>query len=115
MPLNVHIMVRKQAEAMANELFEVYARENSTYRMWLEAGGTPAKARRVFVSRMAPKLYEDARLALVDVLAQPDDVVPVSVKNEIAEALIADHGHRGNRTIDAGVANAKRVVPKHLH
>ena len=115
MPLNVHILVRKQAEAMANELFEIYARENRTYRMWLEAGGTPAKARRVFVSRMAPKLYEDARLALTDVLAQPDEKVPVAIKNEIAEALIADHAHRGNRTVDAGLANTKRVVPKHLH
>lgn len=114
MPLNVHVMIRVQAQKMANELFETYARENSTYRMWLEAGGTPAKARRIFVSRMAPKLYEDARLALIDVL-HPDVKVPQYLKDEIHEAVTADHGHRGNRMIDADTANALGVVPKHLH
>lgn len=119
MPLNAHWMIQKQARAMAADLFEVYARDNDLYR-WLAAGkvllnGKPVttanQARRVFVHQMAPKLYEDARLALTDMLALPDYVMPVSMKNEVAEALIMDNDLRGNRL----VASEHAKVPRRLH
>ncbi len=119
MPLNAHWLVQKQAHAMARELFEVYARDNDLYR-WLKAGkvvlnGKPVttekQARAVFVHQMAPKLYEDARQALTTMLSLPDDVLPVSRKNEIAEALIMDNDLRGNRL----VASEHAQVPRRLH
>jgi hypothetical protein len=105
-------MVLTTARSIANELFEVYARDNASYRaMRLNNAISEAKARRIFVNRVAPKLYEDARAALTDVLAQPDDQVPISVKNEIAEALILDNDLRGNRM----VAKERARIPKGLH
>ena len=119
MSLNAHWMIQKQAREMARELFDVYARDNDLYR-WLKAGqvimrGKPVttekQARFVFVEQLAPKLYEDARQALVTMLEQPDDLVPVSMKNEIAEALIMDNELRGNRL----VATEHAKVPRRLH
>ena len=112
MPLNCHIMVRKTAESMAQELFEVYARDDKTYKA-LKADGrlTEKLARKRFVARVAPKLYEDARQALVEMLAQPDDRVPVSMKEEIAEALILDNACRANRLVD----KERAVVPEYLN
>lgn len=112
MPLNAHKLVARQANAMAEELWEIYARDNATYRA-LRANGQVSErdARALFIRRVIPKLYEDARSALVMMLEQPDDVVPVSLKNEIAEALILDNPHRGNRM----VAREHAVVPRVLH
>jgi hypothetical protein len=56
-------------------------------------------------------LLEDARQALVQCLAQPDDVCPVSMKDEIAEALILDNDLRAKRMVAANRAK----VPRHLH
>ncbi len=112
MPLNAHIMVVTTARSLANELFEIYMLQNDTYRaMRLNGAITEKKARRIFVNRVAPKFYEQAREALTDVLAQPDDKVPISVKNEIAEALILDNALRGNRV----VAKSRATLPPHLH
>lgn len=110
--LNAHFLVAKTAVEMANELFEVYALENAIYRR-LRADGqvTEKQARRVFVDRVAPKLLEDARQALTTMLEQPDDRVPVSLKNQIADALIADNELRANRVVAASQA----VVPSILH
>jgi hypothetical protein len=111
MPLNAHIMVLTTARDMANELFEVYARSNDYYRaLRLNNAITERKARRIFVNRIAPKLYEYARQALTQMLAQPDEAVPVSTKDAIAEALILDNDLRGNRM----VATERATVPKHL-
>ena len=98
--LNAHRLVAEQAVEMANELFEVYAMENAIYRR-LRAGGavTEAQARKVFVARTAPRLLEDARQALTACLAQPDDVCPVSQKDQIAEALILDNDLRAKRIV----------------
>jgi hypothetical protein len=112
MPLNVHRLVAKTARTMAEELWEVYARDNVVYRrMRAEGRVTEKAARLLFVNQVMPKLYEDARQALTTMLAQPDDVVAVSVKNEIAEALILDNPHRANRLVHREAA----VVPRHLH
>lgn len=98
--LNAHRLVAETAVEMANELFEVYAMENAIYRK-LRADGqvTEKHARHIFVERMAPRLLEDARQALTQCLAQPDDVCPVSQKDQIAEALIADNDLRAKRMI----------------
>jgi hypothetical protein len=98
--LNAHRLVAEIAIEMANEYFEVYALENEWYRkMRADGRVTEKEARRVFVERTAPRLFEDARQALADCLAQPDDVCPVSLKDQIAEALILDNDLRGNRIV----------------
>ena len=112
MPLNAHRLIAKTAAEMAEAMFEVYARDNDTYKR-LRADGqiTEKEARRLFVMRVAPKLYEDARQTLVAMLAKPDDEVCVAMKDEIAEALIADNALRAHRKVAAQHAK----VPKHLH
>jgi len=110
MALNAHFLIVKAAKEMANELFEVYARDNATYRT-LRARGeiTEKQARHRFVNRVAPKLYEDARQMLVACLSQPDGQVTPTMKEEIADALIADAPLRANRMV------AKERVLSTLH
>lgn len=112
MPLNAHRLVVKTAKEMANELFEAYARDNATYRK-LRADGqvTEKRARRVFVDRVAPKLYEDARKILVQMLGQPEDRVTATMKEEIYDALIKDNILRANRV----VAKEAAIIPARLH
>lgn len=109
MPLNAHRMVEEQARIMANELFEVYARDDAFYRAMRARGEiTEPVARRIFVDRMVPKLYEDARTALTTCLGCPEDQVSATLKEEIYEALCADDALRGNRL----VAKERGRVPK---
>ncbi len=111
---------------MANALFEEFARDNALYRGLLEAWGradpafqrrltrgkvTREGARALFVATVAPKLLEDARDVLTALLSEPDDKVPLSVKDEIAEALILDNPCRGNRLVARDCVR----VPKYLH
>lgn len=105
--LNAHKLVAETAIEMANELFEVYAVENAIYRA-LRANGqvTAEQARRVFVERVAPKLLEDARLALTECLSQPDDVCAPRQKDIIAEALIADNDLRARRKVATHIGAA---------
>jgi hypothetical protein len=110
--LNAHRLVAEQAIEMAQELFEVYARENSIYRALRANGQVSAKqARLVFIERVAPRLLEDARQALTACLSQPDDMVPVSLKDQIAEALILDSPLRASRLVAADQA----TIPSYLH
>lgn len=110
--LNAHKMVANVAVEIANELFEVYMQENAVYkRMTANGELTEKKARLVFVSRVAPKLLEDARLVLVDCLTQPDDRVTPHMKEEIFEALRLDEDLRANRMVAAPRAH----VPGYLH
>jgi len=98
--LNAHRLVAETAIEMANEFFEVYAAQNEIYRKLRADGRVSEKqARRFFVERTAPTLLEAARIALTDCLAQPDDVMPVAQKNEIAEALILDNDLRAKRMV----------------
>lgn len=119
MPLNAHWLIQKQAREMAAELFEVYAPDNDLYRL-LRSGQvllngrqvtSEKQARRVFVHQMAPKLYEEARGLLTDMLAMPEDRVPQSLKDQIAQALIMDNDLRGNRLVRGDQA----TIPKVLH
>ena len=110
--LNAHRLVAETAVEMANELFEVYARENTIYRGMKEAGATSEKqARKAFVARVAPRLLEEARQQLTSCLAEPDDRVTAHMKQEIYEALIADNDLRANRT----VASSEAHIPRRLH
>jgi hypothetical protein len=110
--LNAHRLVAETAVEMANELFEVYAADNGIYRAMKEKGlTTEAKARKAFVTRVAPRLLEDARQSLVSCLAEPDDRVTPHMKQEIYEALIADNDLRANRAVAASSAR----IPKRLH
>ncbi len=112
MPLNAHVMVQKVAREIAATVWEdVYARDNRLYNAMLANYGTEKRARLVFIKQVAPKFYEQARSALVDVLAQPDEQVPISVKNEIAEALILDNACRGNRQVAPELVR----VPEYLN
>lgn len=98
--LNAHHMVAETAVGMANELFEVYAMENDIYRGLRAQGRVSEKdARKFFVERIAPRLLEEARQALTACLSQPDDVCPVTLKDQIAEALILDNDLRAKRMV----------------
>lgn len=110
--LNVHRLIAETAMEMANELFEVYARENDVYRkMRADGQVTEKQAREFFVMRMMPKLYEDARANLASCLAEPDDRVTPKMKEDIYEALCLDNDLRANRLVARDVA----TVPARLH
>ena len=108
--LNAHKLVAETAIGLANEWFEVYASRNDFYKKMTADGRVSEKnAREFFVMRMAPKLYEDARAALTDMLIQPDTTQ--YVRDQIEEALILDNDMRANRL----VATDRAKVPAHLH
>lgn len=110
--LNAHKLVAEVAIEMANELFDVYAKENDVYRAMRQRGEvTEKQARKTFVERVAPRLFEDARASLVACLAEPDDRVTPGMKETIYEALLLDNDLRGKRTVASDVA----TVPAHLH
>lgn len=110
--LTAHRLVMEVAVGLAHELYEEVARNNATYRA-LRASGqiSDAASRLVFVERMAPRLLEDARQALADLLTQPDKVVSRKQKDEIADALILDTDLRANRF----VAEDQATIPTSLH
>lgn len=110
--LNAHRLIAETAVEMANEFFEVYARQNDIYRK-LRANGqvTEKQARRYFVQRVAPTLLEDARKNLAECLNQPDDRVTPAMKEEVYEALRLDNDLRANRF----VAEDQATVPMRLH
>lgn len=110
--LNAHKRVAAVAVEMANHLFEKYMRNDALYRKMRADGRVTEKAaRRLFVDRVAPRLLEDARQALTNMLTQPDDRVPVAMKDEIAEALIQDSDLRAKRF----VAESNATVPGWVH
>ena len=108
MPLNAHPLVLEAAQEMANEWFEVYARENAWYRAFKEHGGSEKEARRQFVARVTPRFFEEARQALTDILAGD---YPERTKEIVFEALCKDNLLRANRTVAASAA----TVPGELH
>ena len=109
--LNAHWRVAKVAVALAEELWEVYARSNAFYHRMLADGRVTEKdARRLFVERVAPRMLEDARQALTDCLTQPDSVMPQAQKDEIAEALILDNSFRGKREVAERFSDISRAV-----
>jgi hypothetical protein len=99
--LNAHRMVAETAVAMAQEAYEQYmSAHNEAYRAFRQ-NLTEKQARLAFVAKIAPVLLEDARLALVDCLAQPDDVCTPRLKSEIMDALVKDNDLRANRSVAA--------------
>jgi hypothetical protein len=109
--LNAHRLVAETAVEMANELFEVYARDNATFHALRGRGEiTTEQARLVFVDRVAPRLLSDARQALAACLKQPDDVMPRAQKDEIAEALILDAPLQAARFVAADQATVPRIL-----
>lgn len=99
--LNAHRMVAETAVEMANAAYERYmSAHNEAYRAF-RAHLTEKQARLAFVARIAPILLEEARLALTDCLAQPDDVCSQRLKDEIVAALVADTDFRANRQVAA--------------
>jgi hypothetical protein len=96
---------------MANELFEVYMGANNELYRAMRKELTEKQARVAFVSKVAPTLLEDARQALTECLSQPDEAVPVSLKDQIAAALIKDTDFRANRMVDMG----RVTIPSRLH
>ena len=109
--LNAHRMVASVAIEMAQELFEVYARDNAVYRK-LRADGqvTERAARTLFVEGVAPRLLEDARAQLASMLAA-DAPTCEYTKEQIYEALCLDSDLRANRF----VAEDQAAIPTALH
>lgn len=104
--LNAHRLVASVAVEMANVLCEEYFRVNDIYHAMRANGQVTEKAaRKLFVVRVAPRLLEDARRALVDKMKHAD--TPAAIAEEIAEALILDSDLRGKRTL----AEANAVMP----
>lgn len=114
MPLQAHKLIHDTAVEIANTHFETFARDNRLYRALLEAWAkydpvlrtrvqrdtlTREGARALFVARSTQRFYEEARQALTALLLEPDDRVPISVKDKIEEALILDNPCRGNRIV----------------
>lgn len=110
--LNGHWRVVKVAKEMAATLCEEYLKHNQ-WRAAMTANGrvSDEAVRELFVERYAPQLLEQARLALTDMLTQPDFTVPQSEKAEIAEALILDNSLRGKRV----VAEERLQAPAIIH
>lgn len=95
--LNAHRMVAQTAVEMAQAQFELYMiNDNALYRS-LRENLTARQIRTAFLAKAAPMLLEEARLALTNLLSQPDFVVPVKMKDEIADALIKDTDLRAGR------------------
>lgn len=110
--LNAHRLIAETAIEMANELFEIYARDNAVYKALRAQGEVTEKdARRHFVSRIAPTVLEDARQTLTSMLGMPDDAVSPGLKEEIYEALLLDNDLRARRH----VALDQATVPGRLH
>jgi hypothetical protein len=109
--LNAHILVAETAVKMANELFDVYMAANNELYRAMRQELSEKQARMAFVYKVAPTLLEDARQALTECLSQPDDVVSVRLKDQIADALIKDTDFRANRLVDMGRA----TIPSRLH
>lgn len=106
MPIHAHKLVASVAEGIAAELFEDLMSDNKTYARFkelaeefsnfkLEAAKFPRQALRAkFIALAAPRLLEDARTTLAQMLRQTHDE---SLKETIAEALILDNELRGHR------------------
>lgn len=89
--VTVHPMVWKTAVGMAHELYEQLMSDNRRYAEWKAKCPdlTPQRLEKLFVSMLAPKLLLQARATLAKMLTEPYDE---ALKDEIAEALIADRG-----------------------
>lgn len=95
--LNAHRLIAETAVKLAYACYEEWMGANNDLYRKMRENLTNKQIETVFVAKVAPTLLEEARLALTDCLAEPDSVVPQSMKDEIAEALILDTDFRANR------------------
>lgn len=95
--LNAHRLVAETAVKLAYNVYEAWMGANNDLYRTMRENLTGRQIETIFVARVAPQLLEEARLALTECLNQPDSEVPVSMKDEIAEALILDTDFRANR------------------
>lgn len=95
--LNAHRMVAEMAVKLAHELYEGWMSEHNDVRRAFKAIPTEKARILAFVRQAAPQLLEEARLVLTNCLSQPDEIVPKSMKDAIADALIKDTDFRANR------------------
>ena len=95
--VHAHKLVLETARAMAASLFEDLAKDNARWAefqaTWPE-GLTRAKAERMWVEGMAPKLLGEARDTLARLLNT--NLAP-DLKDQIADALILDNTLRRGR------------------
>lgn len=101
---NAHRLVANIAREMAEEAFELWAKNNAVYAQF-----EGKKGRIRFVNRVTPMFFEEAREVLGKMLGQPD--VSDYLKGEIYEALIQDNMLRSTRL----VAKSKASIPALIH
>lgn len=86
---HAHFLVRKTAIEMAESIYEDLMTDNTIYANWkaLCPDLTPRKLQSQFIALMAPKLIEQARATLANMLGTN---IPQSLKDQIFDALIKD-------------------------
>ena len=85
-----HYMIKEVAQAIAHEQYAMLMKDNQVYKKWKEQCPelSPGLAEAEFVKHLWPKLLEQSRHTLAQMLTGPLDPV---LKDQIAEALIADN------------------------
>jgi hypothetical protein len=111
--LNAHWRVAKVAVQMAREMFEVYMVANNEMYRKLRENFSEKEVRDIFVMKVAPQLYEDARRAMAMCLKLPEHEFPAAEKEKIMEALVLDSDLRANRPVAAANATIPRGVAIH--
>lgn len=91
-----HIMVRSVAIELAGAVYDEVMRDNKVYEMWKEVypALSGADMERAFIEMMWPKLIERARATLAGMLTGN---YSSDLKDQIADALIADNQFRAER------------------
>lgn len=86
MPQACHKLIRQTALEMANELYELAAKDNQFYKQYRD--------RTHFLSLAWPQLIPQARATLAEMLGRTMDE---GLKTTITEALILDYSLRSGR------------------
>jgi hypothetical protein len=95
--LNAHRLVAETAVGLARNVYEAWMGANNELYRAMRRELSNKEIETIFIAKVAPTLLEEARKALADCLSRPDSEVPVSMKDQIAEALILDTDFRANR------------------
>ena len=111
--LNAHRLVAETAVKLAYNVYEAWMGANNDLYRTMRENLTNRRIETIFVAKIAPTLLEEARIALTECLSQPDSEVPVSMKDEIAEALILDNDLRAKRIVAQDRVTAPKGVRLH--
>ena len=86
-----HFLIKQTAKEMAGALYEEVMNDNTAYKNWKTmCEGLPAKEIQAkFIEMMWPKLIEEARKTLAQLLGM--NTLPEASKAEIHEALVLDN------------------------